>query len=78
VTSENDKSTYRAELIQRIEQLNGQVNGICVDVGVECIQILGCLCYDVEGLDVVRLLPEVILTSKEEIFRSFISKQNLT
>lgn len=51
----------RGKLIQRTEELNDEVNGATVDVGVDHVDEGRGLCHNVEGLDVVWLVTQVLL-----------------
>jgi len=54
-------ATHRGELDECLEHLGDQINGLVVDAAVQDVEELGCLGNQVHGLDVVRLLPQVVL-----------------
>ena len=56
--------TSRGKLIKSQENLDHQVYGLDVNVGVHHIQKGRCLSHYVEGLDVVWLISQVILNAK--------------
>ena len=58
------KDIYHGELVQRLKQLDAQVDVLRVDIGVDEVDELRRLRDDVERLYVVRLLTKIVLKDK--------------
>ena len=61
VTFEWSHSTYNTELIEGVKEFYGEVDVLCIDVGVDEADELCCFRNQIERLQVVWLFPQVVL-----------------